>query len=69
MPDDLRITVDEVRRRTQSGEQFLFVDTRNPHAWAQSNVTLPGALRVPADEVDQHLSELSRNKAIVTYCT
>jgi rhodanese-related sulfurtransferase len=69
MADDLRITVDEVRQRMQNGEQFVFVDTRNPHAWAQSDVMLPGAVRVPADELAKHLSELPKDKPIVTYCT
>lgn len=69
MSDQLRITVDEVHRRMQSGEQFVFVDTRNPHAWAQSDHTLPGAIRVPADELNQHLSEIPKNANVVTYCT
>ena len=69
MADDLRITVDEVRQRMQNGEQFVFADTRNPHAWAQSDVTLPGAVRVPADELNQHLSQLPKNKPVIAYCT
>ena len=30
---------------------------------------LPGAVRVPADEVDKHLSEIPRDRAVITYCT
>ena len=30
-----RVTVDEVRERMDRGEQFTFVDTRNPQAWAE----------------------------------
>ena len=69
MADDLRITVDEAHRRMQSGEQLTFIDTRNPHAWAQSDVTLPQAIRVPLDEYTKHLSELPKDKPLVTYCT
>ncbi|HZQ68560.1 MAG TPA: rhodanese-like domain-containing protein [Terriglobales bacterium] len=69
MADEIRITPDEVRRRMQSGEQFTFLDSRNPHAWAQSDVTLPGAIRVPADQVDKHLSEIPKNQPVVAYCT
>jgi hypothetical protein len=36
MPDDLRITVNELRKRMAAGEDFTFIDTRNPQAWAQS---------------------------------
>ena len=69
MPDDLRISVDEVRKRMQAGEDLVFLDTRNPHAWAQSEVTLPDAIRVPADEVDKHLAEIPKGKPLVAYCT
>ena len=64
-----RVTVDEVRERMDRGEQFAFVDTRNPVAWGESDVKLPGAIRVPADEVEEHLSEIPRGRAVITYCT
>jgi rhodanese-related sulfurtransferase len=64
-----RVTVDEVRERMERGEQFAFVDTRNPVAWGESDVKLPGAIRVPADEVEEHLEEIPRDRAVITYCT
>jgi len=64
-----RVTVDEVKARIDRGEPFLFLDTRNPTAWGESDVKLPGALRVPADEVEQHLEEIPQGRAIITYCT
>jgi rhodanese-related sulfurtransferase len=69
MPDDLRITVDELRKRMKAGENFTFVDTRNPQAWAQSNEKLPGAIRVPVDTSDENLPNIPTNKPVVTYCT
>lgn len=69
MPADIRITVDEIRKRMQAGEDFVFLDTRNPHAWAQSDVMISGALRVPVDEVDKHLTEIPKDKPLVAYCT
>lgn len=69
MSDGLRISVDEVRRRMNAGEQFVFIDTRNPQAWAESDVKLPGALRIPVTEVQQHLAEIPRDRSVVTYCT
>ena len=69
MPDDLRITVDELRKRMDAGEDFVFIDTRNPQAWAQSDTMLPEALRIPLDSLEQRLSEIPKNKPIVTYCT
>lgn len=67
--DDLRITVDEVRNRQQAGEDFVFVDTRNPQAWAQSDVKVQQAIRVPLSDLDQHISEIPKDKSIVSYCT
>ena len=64
-----RVTVDEVRERMSRGEQFTFVDTRNPKAWGESDRKLPGALRVPADEAEKHLDEIPRDRAAITYCT
>ncbi len=64
-----RITVDEVGERLNRGEPFAFVDTRNPTAWAESDRKLPGAIRVPADELEQHISEIPHDRAVITYCT
>ncbi|MDQ3257801.1 MAG: hypothetical protein M3R15_28590 [Acidobacteriota bacterium] len=64
-----RVTVTEVQERMQRGEPFAFVDTRNPKAWGESNEKLPGAVRVPADEVAQHLDEIPHDRAVITYCT
>lgn len=69
MADDLRITIDELRRRMEAGEDFTFVDTRNPQAWSESTEKLPGAIRVPADASTESLSKIPRSKPVVTYCT
>ena len=63
-----RVTVDEVKERLARGEEFTFVDTRNPKAWAEADTKLPGAIRVPSDEVAQHLDEIQRNRTVITYC-
>jgi rhodanese-related sulfurtransferase len=64
-----RISIDELHRRIEKGEHVVLLDTRSPDAWEQSDVELPGAIRVPADEVDQHLREIPRDRMVVTYCT
>jgi rhodanese-related sulfurtransferase len=64
-----RVTVEEVKGRMDRGEPFAFVDTRNPVAWGESDLKLPGAIRVPADELEQHLDEIPRDRAVITYCT
>lgn len=69
MPDDLRITVDELRKRMQAGEDFTFIDTRNPQVWAQSQEKLPGAVRLSADAGDEALAKVPNDKPAVAYCT
>ena len=64
-----RVTVDEVKERMDRGEPFAFVDARNPKAWGESDVKLPGAIRVPADKVEEHLDEIPRDHVVITYCT
>ena len=64
-----RVTVDEVRQRMDRGELFTFVDTRNAKAWAEATTKLPGAIRVPEKEVEQHLDEIPRDRSVITYCT
>ncbi len=69
MPDTLRITVEELQKRMEAGEDFTIIDTRNPQQWAQSDVRLPEAIRVPVDKLEEKLPELPKDKPIVAYCT
>jgi rhodanese-related sulfurtransferase len=67
--EPMRVTIDEVKERFVRGEPLLFVDVRNPKAWQASDMKLPGAVRIPADNVDGQLDEVSPDRMIVTYCT
>jgi rhodanese-related sulfurtransferase len=64
-----RITVQEVKAKLDRGEKIIFLDARNPSAWTSENTKIPGAIRVPADKIDQHLAEIPKDGIIVTYCT
>ncbi len=69
MPDAPRITVTDLKKRIDGGEQFTFIDTRNPQAWAESDVMASGALRIPLDDLDKNLNRIPKDKPIVAYCT
>jgi rhodanese-related sulfurtransferase len=69
MAEDIRISVDELRKRMEAGEDFTVVDTRNPQAWADSSEKLPDATRLPLDTLDQNLSKIPKSKPVVAYCT
>jgi rhodanese-related sulfurtransferase len=66
-PSPLR--VNDVNALIDHGDPVTFIDSRNPIAWGSSNVKLPGALRIPVDEVARHLAELPRDRRLVVYCT
>jgi rhodanese-related sulfurtransferase len=66
---DVRVSVDEVRQRLDHGEPLVFLDVRNPQAWASSDVKLPGAIRMALDDLPARMGELSRHQPIVAYCT
>lgn len=69
MSDAPRITPDDLKRRMDAGEDFTVIDVRNPQAWAESDTMIPEAIRVPLDDFEQHLSQIPKNRAVVTYCT
>ena len=69
MTDAPRITVDELKRRMDAGEDFVVIDVRNPKAWAESDTMLPGAIRLPMDKLEESLHKIPREKPIVAYCT
>jgi hypothetical protein len=58
-----RITVEELKRRMDAGEDFTVIDTRNPTAWAESDTMLPEAIRVPLDKLEDNLPRIPKNKS------
>ena len=64
-----RIDKDELKRRLDTGEQFIFLDDRSPEAWNKADGQIPGSIRVPPDDMDKHVQEIPLNARIVTYCT
>ena len=69
MPDAPRITVDELKRRIDAGEDFTIVDTRNPQAWSESDTMIPEAIRIPVDKLEDNLSRIPKSRPVVAYCT
>ena len=63
-----RISPEEVNARALAGEPIIFLDSRNPTAWSESDKKIPGALRVPADDVESYLDSIDRESTVVTYC-
>jgi 3-mercaptopyruvate sulfurtransferase SseA len=61
-----RITTDELETMLKNGQAFV-VDVRNQASYDLGHI--PGAKLIPLGEILNHLSELPRDKTIVTYCS
>jgi 3-mercaptopyruvate sulfurtransferase SseA len=61
-----RITIEEFEALMKEGKAFV-VDVRNQAAYDLGHI--PGARLIPAGEILNHVSELPRDKTIVTYCS
>lgn len=64
-----RMSPEEVNARALAGEPIVFVDARNPHAWAESDQKIPHAVRATQDDLESHLNEIDRDSTVVAYCT
>ena len=67
--ESLRISPQEVDALLQKRETVVFVDSRDPKAWAKADSKLPGAIRVLADEVESHVTAIPKDATVVAYCT
>lgn len=61
-----RITTDELEAMMKDGTA-LVVDVRSQDAFDLGHI--PGARLIPAGEILNHISDLPRDKTIVTYCS
>jgi rhodanese-related sulfurtransferase/DNA-binding transcriptional ArsR family regulator len=59
------LTRDELLRRQARGD-VVVIDVRPADEFASGHI--PGALSIPLDQLDEHLSELSHQSTIVAYC-
>lgn len=64
-----KVTTDEVRNRLNDSEHVTIVDSRSSQAWEESDVIAGGAIRIPPDEAEKHIADVSRDDFVVIYCT
>jgi NADPH-dependent 2,4-dienoyl-CoA reductase/sulfur reductase-like enzyme/rhodanese-related sulfurtransferase len=60
------ISAESVQRKMQNGEDFVLLDVRSPHEYGQVN--LPKSTLIPLGVLRKRLSEIPRNKEVITYC-
>jgi rhodanese-related sulfurtransferase len=64
-----RVMPEEIKERMDRGERFTFVDSRNPKDWGESDVKLPGAVRLTPEDAEKRVGDLPPDQTIITYCT
>ncbi len=64
-----RISVDDLYRMIEGGEQPVVVDVRSHIGRSLQPRRIPGALLVPLDAVEAHVKDLPRDRDIILYCT
>jgi rhodanese-related sulfurtransferase len=65
----LRISPEEANAVALAAEPIVYLDSRNEQAWSTSDEKIPGAIRVPADDMESHLNEINRDATVIAYCT
>ena len=69
MTTSIRITIGELKKRMESGEDFTMIDVRKPETWAESDTMIPESIRVPLDQLEKNLARIPKNRPAVAYCT
>jgi membrane protein DedA with SNARE-associated domain len=64
-----RITVDELHRMLETGENPIILDMRSQAALEEDPVLIRGALHMTMEEVELRHQEIPRDREIVLYCS
>jgi membrane protein DedA with SNARE-associated domain len=64
-----RMTPDELKGELESGNPVFVVDLRSALDVAAVPFVIPGALRIAAEELEQHAERIPRDRDVVVYCS
>lgn len=64
-----RVTPEEVRRDLEAGELLAVVDLRTLLDIQAAPYAIAGAVRIPAEEIEERHDEIPRDRDIVLYCS
>ena len=59
-------TVDELKRRLDSGEKLFILDVRNPEEYQICRI--PGSTLIPLPQLPQRFNELDRDQEMIIHC-
>jgi membrane protein DedA with SNARE-associated domain len=64
-----RITPEEVKQKLDQGEDMFIVDLRNAFEFEHEPRTIPGAIRLAVEELEDEHRRIPRDREIVLFCT
>jgi membrane protein DedA with SNARE-associated domain len=64
-----RITPDELKRKIEAGEEVVVVDLRHSLDFDTESQTIPGAIRLAPDKIEEGHDQIPRDREIVLFCT
>jgi hypothetical protein len=62
-----RISVEELRRKLDAGEDVLIIDLRSSRE--AGLVSIPGALRMSTEELAQRHGDIPRDRDVILFCS
>jgi len=64
-----RISPEDLRRKLEAGEDIAILDLRTALDVAAVPYAIPGSRWVPAEQLDEQLSDIPRDRELVLYCS
>ena len=65
-----KVSIEEVRDSISGGGYGVtIVDSRSEDAWGASDIKAAGAIRIPPNEAEKHIADVSRDHNVYVYCT
>jgi rhodanese-related sulfurtransferase len=61
-----QMTLGELKERMNNPKPFILADARDVDSYDEAHI--PGAIPLPADEVDRLAEDYDRNIEVITYC-
>jgi membrane protein DedA with SNARE-associated domain len=62
-----RITVEELRDKLEAGEDVMIIDVRSARETEQFSI--PGALRISIEDLEQQHAEIPRDRDVILFCS
>ena len=64
-----RLTPEELKQKLDAGEDLVIVDLRHSLDFEAEPETIPGAIHLSPDQLEQRHHEIPRDRDVVLYCT